>query len=310
MRPLIIAHRGASGYLPEHTLAAKRLAHDMGADYLEQDVVASGDDELVVLHDIFLDRVTDVALRFPGRERRDGRFYVRDFDLAELRALHVWERMHADGSPVYPHRYPAKSGDFHVSTLREELACIRRLNEQTCRRVGVYAEIKRPAWHKAEGVDIAPRLLEQLAEFGYAERDDPVFLQCFDDAELRRLKQELECPFRLVQLIGENSWLEAETDFDALRTVAGIKELARTVDAIGPHLLQLYQLSETGAVATGLVTEAHEAGLLVHPYTFRADEIPAGFESFAQLVRYFVVELGVDGLFTDFPDQVLRLSFP
>ena len=82
MRPLLIAHRGASGYLPEHTLAAKQLAHEMGADYLEQDVVASRDDELIVLHDIHLDRVTDVADRFPGRERDDGRFYVRDFDLA------------------------------------------------------------------------------------------------------------------------------------------------------------------------------------------------------------------------------------
>ena len=312
MRPLIIAHRGASGYLPEHTLAAKGLAHDMGADYLEQDVVASRDDELVVLHDIFLDRVTDVAAVFPGRERGDGRFYVRDFVLEELQALHVWERMNADGTPVYPQRYPAKSGNFQVSTLREELAFIQRLNEQTGRCAGIYPEIKRPAWHKAEGVDMAPRLLEELAEFGYENRDDPVFLQCFDDAELRRLKQELGCPFRLVQLIGENSWREAETDFDALRTPQGIRTLAQTVDAIGPHLLQLFRLPEADAapVATGLVNAAHEAGLLVHPFTFRADEIPSGFASFADLVRYFVVDLRVDGLFTDFPDQVLELLFP
>ncbi len=231
--------------------------------------------------------------------------------LEELQALHVWERMNPDGSPVYPQRYPANSGNFHISTLREELAFIQRLNEQTGRSAGIYPEIKRPAWHKTEGVDVAPLLLEQLAEFGYENRDDPVFLQCFDDAELRRLKQELECPFRLVQLIGENSWREAETDFDALRTPQGIKSLAQTVDAIGPHLLQLYQLPEAGAapVDTGLVNEAHEAGLLVHPFTFRADEIPPGFASFAELVRYFVVDLGVDGLFTDFPDQVLALRF-
>lgn len=310
MSAVVIAHRGASGYLPEHTLAAKGLAHDMGADYLEQDVVASRDDELVVLHDIFLDRVTDVATRFPGRERPDGRFYVRDFDADELRTLSVWERMNADGSPVYPGRYPARSGDFQINTLREELEFIQRLNEQTGRHTGIYPEIKRPAWHKEQGIDIAPRLLGQLADFGYQEHDDPVFLQCFDDAELRRLRHELDCSLKLVQLIGENSWLEAATDYDALRSEQGVKELAATVDAIGPHLPHLYRLQEVGdgPVSTGLVKLAHAAGLLVHPYTFRADELPAGFASFAELVRYFVEDLGIDGLFTDFPDQVLQLT--
>lgn len=312
MAPLVIAHRGASAYLPEHTLAAKGLAHEMGADYLEQDVVASRDDELIVLHDIHLDRVTDVAMRFPGRERADGRFFVRDFDLQELRSLHVWERMQADGSPVYPQRYPARSGNFQINTLREELEFIHRLNDETGRRAGIYPEIKRPAWHKGEGIDIAPCLLALLADFGYQNRDDPVFVQCFDAAELRRLRQELNCPLRLVQLIGENDWLEAATDFDVLRTAEGIEELAKTVDAIGPNLSQLFKLQEIDGmpVSTGLTELAHAAGLLVHPYTFRVDEMPAGFASFAELVRYFVVELGVDGVFTDFPDQVLQLRFP
>jgi len=310
MTPLVIAHRGASGYLPEHTLAAKGLAHDMGADYLEQDIVASRDGELVVLHDIYLDRVTNVAERYPGRERDDGRFYVRDFDIEELQGLKVWERMNPDGSPVYPERYPAKSGDFGINTLREELAFIQRLNEQTGRQAGVYPEIKRPAWHKKEGVDIAPRLLAQLTEFGYGDRSDPVFVQCFDDAELRRLQGELECPFKLVQLIGDNAWQEAPTDFDELRTAEGIARLARTVDAIGPHLLHLYDFQEKNdsePVSSGLVELAHEAGLLVHPYTFRADELPPGFESFADLFSYFATELQVDGLFTDFPDLAVRL---
>ena len=312
MRPLVIAHRGASGYLPEHTLAAKGLAHDMGADYLEQDVVASRDDELIVLHDIYLDRVTNVTEQFPGRERDDGRFYVRDFDIEELQALKVWERMNPDGSPVYPERYPARSGDFRVNTLREELAFIQRLTEQTGRRAGIYPEIKRPEWHKREGVDIAPRLLEQLREFGYRDRKDPVFVQCFDDAELRRLRDELDCPFRLVQLIGENSWQESPTDFDVLRTPDGIARLAQTVDAIGPHLPHLFQWPErdgAAPVSSGLVEQAHAAGLHVHPYTLRADELPSGFASFAELVRFLVVELGIDGIFTDFPDQALDLEF-
>ncbi len=155
VRPAVIAHRGASAYLPEHTLAAKGLAHEMGADYLEQDVVASRDDELIVLHDVHLDRVTDVASRFPDRARPDGRFYVRDFELRELRSLRVCERMTEDGTAVYPDRYPARSGEFRINTLLEELDFIQRLNRETGRVAGIYPEIKRPHWHKAEGIDIA-----------------------------------------------------------------------------------------------------------------------------------------------------------
>jgi len=298
-KPLLIAHRGASGYLPEHTLAAKALAHEMGADYLEQDVVASRDDELIVLHDIYLDRVTDVAIKFAGRQRDDGRFYVRDFDLAELRRLTVWERMNADGSPVYPGRYPAKSGDFRLNTLAEELEFIQQLNTDAGTRTGIYPEIKRPAWHREEGVDISPALLKILAEFGYERRNDPVFVQCFDDAELRRLKNELGCPFKLVQLVGENS---------ALRSAARMRDLSTTVNVIGPHISHLYELqgAKPTPVSSGLAQQAHDAGLAVHPYTFRADELPPGFLSFEELVRFFVVDIGIDGLFTDFPDQVLQ----
>lgn len=312
MRPVVIAHRGASGYLPEHTLAAKALAHEMGADYLEQDVVASRDDVLIVLHDIYLDRVTDVATRFAGRQRQDGRYYARDFDLDEILSLRAWERMHADGSPVYPNRYPPRSGDFRLCTLAEEIETIQKLNAESGKQVGLYPEIKRPAWHREEGVDIAPMLLKMLADFGYAQRSDPVFVQCFDDAEIARLKHELDCPFKLVQLIGENIWGEAATDYDTLRSPRGISKIAQVADAIGPHLLHLYALDESTSapVANDLVELAHEAGLAVHPYTFRADEIPAGFSSFKNLVQFFVADVGVDGLFTDFPDQVVQLSLP
>lgn len=312
MRPIVIAHRGASGYLPEHTLAGKALAHEMGADYLEQDVVASRDDVLMVLHDIYLDRVTDVAERFPGRHRDDGRYYVRDFDLEELQHLHAWERMNADGSPVYPERYPPKSGDFRLNTLDEELTFIQELNAKSGKQVGIYPEIKRPAWHRAEGVDIAPALLRVLADFGFDSRADPVYLQCFDDAEIRRLKHELDCPFKLVQLIGENSWREAATDYSVLRTMNGIKRTAKAADAIGPHLSHLYTLegNDDAPAPSELVRWAHEAGLAVHPYTLRVEEIPVGFSSFAELVRFFTTEIGVDGVFTDFPDQVLQLRFP
>lgn len=310
MKPLVIAHRGASAYLPEHTLAAKSLAHEMGADYLEQDVVATRDDELVVLHDIYLDRVTDVVNRFPDRAREDGRYYVRDFELAELRALHVWERMHRDGTAVYPTRYPARSGDFAISTFAEELEFIKVLNANSGRRVGIYPEIKRPAWHREEGIDITPSFLKVILDSGYCDFDDPVFVQCFDFAELRRLKSDLDCPFKLVQLIGENSWGEADTDFDLLRSNEGIVELAETVDAIGPWIPYLYELDGGVPHPSELIQLAHAAHLEVHPYTFRADELPPGFSTFEDLVRFFMVDAGVDGLFTDFPDRVVQLRNP
>ena len=305
---VIIAHRGASGYLPEHTLPAKALAYAMGADFLEQDVVATRDDALVVLHDIHLDRVTDVAIRHPQRARADGRYYVRDFDLDELVALKVTERVNADGTAVYPNRFPVHTGQFHIHTLAEEIEFIQGLSAAAGRPIGIYPEVKRPAWHRREGIDITPALLSILARYGYTEGTDPVYVQCFDAAEIERIRREFECPLKLVQLIGENSWGESDTDYDELRTRAGIERTAKTADAIGPWLGQLYALDAgtNTLTSTGVAEWAHEAGLEVHPYTFRFDELPAGFNSFDALVKFFVEQLRVDGLFTDFPDMVIN----
>lgn len=308
MRPVVIAHRGASGYLPEHTLPAKALAYAMGADYLEQDVVATRDDALVVLHDVHLDRVTDVANRFPGRQRQDGRYYVRDFRLAELRELKVRERCGADGSPVYPNRFRETGEVFRVHTFAEELEFIRALEETSGRQVGIYPEIKRPAWHLEEGVDITPEFLKTLKDYGYEAHSDAVYVQCFDAAELRRIRHKLGCPLKLIQLIGEDSWGESSTRYASLRSQRGLDRLARTVDGIGPWLRRAYRIrGHDGSIAaTGLVKRAHNAGLAVHPYTFRADELPEGFTSFDALLHLFVKELAIDGLFTDFPDLALQ----
>ena len=306
MSPLIIAHRGASGYLPEHTLEAKRLAHEMGADYLEQDVVATRDDALVVLHDVYLDRVSDVAARYPGRARDDGRYYVRDFDLAEVRQLRVWERMNADGTAVYPTRYPVQSGDFRIHTLSDELEFIAELNAASDGEVGIYPEIKRPAWHRENGVDIAPLMLSILAEHGYLERADRAWVQCFDASEIRRLRIDLGCSLKLVQLTGINEWRESDTDFESLLSEAGLREVAEVADAIGPWIQQLYVANVT-PVANGIVEMAHEMGLSVHAYTFRSDDLPEGFGSFDDLLRFSVKEMKLDGLFTDFPDTARNI---
>jgi len=304
-KTLIIAHRGASGYLPEHTLPAKALAYGQGADYLEQDLVATRDDRVIVSHDIYLDRVTDVALRFPGRARQDGRYYARDLDLEEIRTLNVTERLGADGKPVFPGRFPAGSGRFGISTFEEELSMIQGLNAASGQRVGIYPEIKAPAWHRSEGVDLSALTLGILDEFGYRSRGDDVFVQCFDRDETFRIRHELESDLKLIQLIADPSWNESSSDYAAMLTRDGLHDLAGFVDGIGPWLNQLYELQAVDGcpVSTGVAAHARAAGLAIHPYTFRADALPPGFADFDALMRFFVEELRVDGLFTDFPDK-------
>jgi glycerophosphoryl diester phosphodiesterase len=303
---LIIAHRGASGYLPEHTLPAKALAYGQGADFIEQDVVATRDDQLIVLHDIVLDTVTNVAQVFPDRKRDDGHYYARDFLLRELKDLNVHERRREDSDKqVFPGRFPTASGSFRIPTLAEEIELVQGLNRSTGRDVGIYPEIKAPAWHRDNGVDVAPLILDVLRNYGYRTKDDNAILQCFDAAEVERLRKELHCGLFIVQLIGENSWGESATDYERLKTPQGLAEVATVADGVGPWTGQLYRLADIDGrpVSTGMMSAARAAGLKVHPYTFRADALAPGFDSFAAMVEWFVTELGIDGLFTDFPDQ-------
>ena len=275
----------------------------MGADYLEQDVVATRDDQLVVLHDIHLDRVSDVEKQFPDRKRDDGRYYVRDFTLDEVRTLLVHERTDNNGQAVYPGRFQSGEEAFRIHTFSEELAFIAQLQTSVGRTIGVYPEIKRPEWHRTEGVDITPLFLGELRAHGYNKHTDPVYVQCFDDQELVRIREQHNCEFRLIQLIGENDWGEASTDYDELRGTDGLKRLSKTVDGIGPWINHLYRQSASGRLEdSGLVSRAHDAGLSVHPYTFRRDDLPAGFESFTELLDFVIDELSIDGMFTDFPD--------
>ncbi|MDP5063444.1 MAG: glycerophosphodiester phosphodiesterase [Haliea sp.] len=305
LSPIVIAHRGASGYLPEHTLPAKAMAHAMGADFIEQDVVLTKDGIPIVLHDIYLESTTDVAQRFPTRARADGRFYAIDFSLAEVRSLRAHERLGSDGKAVYPNRFPADSGDFRVPTLAEEIDLISGLNRSRKRSTGLYVEFKAPLLHRSEGHDIAVAVLQVLHAKGYDQRPEQVFLQCFDDVTLRYLRHDLNTVFPLIQLIADPSWGEdSAVDYTFLQTAAGLDEVARYADGIGPWLQQIYlgRDAQGQAELTELVSLAQARGLQVHPYTFRADDLPAGIDSFTSLLALFFDEIGVDGVFTDFPD--------
>lgn len=310
-RPIIIAHRGASGYLPEHTLPAKAMAHAMRADFIEQDVVLTSDGVPIVLHDIHLDSTTNVAELFPDRARDDGRFYAIDFSLIEIRQLRAHERRNPNGSAVFPHRFPAINGLSSVPTLAEEIALIDGLNKSRNHKAGLYVEMKATAFHRSEGQDLPAAVMQTLTEGGWDERPDLVYLQSFEPDALRQLKYELHTTLPLIQLIAENAWDESgSVDFDAMRTDAGLDAIAQYADGIGPWLMQLYTgVDDQGkAQLTDLASRAKMRGLLVHPYTFRADQLPVGISDFDELHRIFFEDLGVDGVFSDFPDRSRALS--
>lgn len=298
---IVIAHRGASGYLPEHTLAAKAMAHAMGADYIEQDVVLTKDGVPVVLHDHYLDTVTDVAIRFPARKRQDGRYYAIDFTLAEIKTLRAFERIDLKtGKRVFPKRFPSGLSDFRVPTLEEEIELIKGLNASTGRTIGIYPEIKAPAFHRAEGQDISKIVLSVLKKHGYSTKQDAVYLQCFDWNETQRIRDTLGYEGKLIQLIAENDWNEAPgVDFEALRQPDGLRAIAKVADGIGPWIAHV--VDATGK-PTDLVANAHAVGLHLHPYTLRADALPVWAATFDDAMEIVLFTAGADGIFTDFTD--------
>lgn len=304
LSPLVIAHRGASAYLPEHTPAAKALAHGQGADFLEQDLVLSRDGVPIVLHDIHLDTVTDVARRFPDRKRADGRYYALDFTVAELKQLQVSERFNpATGGAVFPGRFPLARASFQLSTLEEELQLIQGLNQSTGRIAGIYPELKQPSWHRAQGFDLSRKVLPILERYGYARREAPCFVQCFELSEIRRLRGELGWAGRLIMLIEASPTGDDGTDYEALCLPSGLRTLATLVDGIGPPIGRIVTWPAGGSIrVSSLVADAHQAGLLVHPYTLRMDQLPDGCASADDLHRAIFRDAGVDGAFTDFPD--------
>ncbi len=305
-KPLLIAHRGASGYLPEHTLAAYRLAIEQGADFIEPDLVMTKDGVLVARHENEISGTTDVATRSQYSSRRttkavDGRqvngWFTEDFTLAELKTLRARERI-----PQLRPDNARHDGRHEIATLEEILDLVKTQP----REIGVYAETKHPAYFQAIGLAMEGPLVRLLERHGYggkSARTAPVFIQSFEAGNLRQLARMTQ--LRLVQL------LEERQRFD-------LADIASYAQAIGPHKNLVIPRRSDGTLGepTSLVRDAHAKGLAVHAWTFRAENefLPADFRAgadpaargdlVAEIRRYLAT--GMDGFFTDYPDLGAR----
>jgi glycerophosphoryl diester phosphodiesterase len=308
-RPIIIAHRGASGHRPEHTLEAYALAIAQGADYIEPDLVATKDGVLVARHENEIGGTTDVAQRFPDRrttKRIDGEsvtgWFTEDFTLAELRTLRARERL--------PFRSHAFDGQFAIPTFDEVLALAARESRAQGRVIGVYPETKHPSYFRSIGLPLEEPLLAALTRAGHVTKDAPVFIQSFEVGNLEALRPRT--PLRLIQLvspIGAPPDLAARGDARTYRdlvTPEGLRAMRRYADGVGANTRMLVPVGADGTLGTptSLIADAHAAGLLVHAWTLRSEPVflAKGYGGDPIAEARQLLALGVDGLFCDFPD--------
>lgn len=325
--PLVIGHRGAAGYLPDHTLEGYALAIELGADFIEPDLVATRDGHLVVRHEPNLVDTTNVASlpQFANRRRtevvdgfaQDG-FWARDFTLAEIRTLRAIQPL-ADRDPRF-------DGEFLVPTFEEVIDLAQRKSAEQGRSIGVYPETKHPTYHQSIGLPLEDRLLDVLTRKGWNHRDAPVFIQSFETANLRYLRTKTRV--KLVQLVDANDvnadgsldftppydrpydWTVAGRAglFRDLLTPQGLAEVATYADGVGPWKPYILTTVDGHVVPqtdpADVVANAHALGLVVHPYTFRneASRLAADYRGnpVAEYLRFY--EAGVDGVFSDFAD--------
>jgi glycerophosphoryl diester phosphodiesterase len=344
--PIVIAHRGASGYFPEHTLEAYALAIELGADFVEPDLVSTRDGVLIARHEPNLINTTDVKSRpeFASRKRTlkvDGvdeeGFFAIDFTLSEIKTLRA----------IQPssEREQGFNGRYQIPTFEEVIQLARRKGVEARREIGIYPETKHPTWHRQLGQPLEDRLLSLLTRYGLNRKDAPVFIQSFETSNLKYLRERSQV--KLVQLIDGDDVSatgsvtlappydkpydfavagDARTYKDML-TPAGLAEIARYADGIGPwkpYLLpaKCIKLDAAGkcadangdgavneqdrvlTVATSVVADAKRVGLLVHPFTQRNEQRRLASDYKGNPVNEFLAfyELGVDGLFSDFPD--------
>jgi len=292
-RPIVIAHRGASGHRPEHTLEAYALAIAMGADFIEPDLVSTRDGVLIARHENEIGGTTDVATKYPDRRTVkviDGDsvagWFSEDFTWDELRSVRAKERLE-----FRSHSY---DGHFAIPTFTEVLALADSAGRRRGRAVGVYPETKHPTYFRGIGLPLEDRLLAALGARGLDRRDAPVFIQSFEAANLRMLRKQTRV--RLVQLVSQASQV----------TPNALREIATYADAIGVNT-RLIVPAAPGAMATSVIKDAHAAGLLVHVWTLRPEHqfLAERYNGDALAEVRELAKLGVDGMFGDYPDQLV-----
>jgi glycerophosphoryl diester phosphodiesterase len=340
-RPLVIGHRGAHGYLPAHTLEGYALAIEMGADFIEPDLVATKDGHLIARHEPNIIATTDVASRkeFATRKRTavvDGAaevgFFASDFTLAEIKRLRAVQD--------FAERPQQFNGKFEIPTLEEIIALAKRKSEEKGRTIGIYPETKHPTYHKAIGLPLEGRLVDALAAAGWNRRDAPVILQSFEPGSLKALRKL--SPVRSVQLVDANDvnadgsldftapfdrpfdWtasgdpkLRART-FAFLVTDEGMREVKTYADGIGPWKRYIVSTVAAGLPGPGeaslkllpasdLIARAHKIGLLVHTWTFRNEQKRLVSDYAGNPVNEYLqfFRLGIDGVFSDFADTAV-----
>jgi len=308
--PLIIAHRGASGELPEHTLEAYGRAIEMGADFIEPDLVSTKDGVLIARHENEISGTTDVAEKFPNRKRRatiDGHtgegWFTEDFTLAEIKTLRAKQRLES--------REQKYNGKFKIVTFEEILNFVQSENKRLKRTVGIYPEVKHSTYHRSLNLPIEGKFLSLLKKYGYDRKPEQVFIQSFEISNLKEIHQ-MAPQYRLIQLLDDPDAKPAdqkELTYAKMLTPEGLAAIAGYAYGIGPHknYIQPIQGQEL-KTPTALVRAAHAAGLHVHIYTLRSDKpflIDAYEGDPAREYRRFF-QLGVDGMFSDFADHAVK----
>lgn len=324
-KPLVIAHRGASGYLPEHTLPAYSLAIQMGADYIEPDVVSTRDGVLVVRHDPVLTDSTDIlkhpefadrkrTVKLKGFELTD--FFVSDFTLAELKTLRATQ--------VFADRSHADDGKYQIPTLQEVIDLAQARSRETGRTIGIAPEIKFPTLHRDIGLPIEEKLIAMLDRAGLNKASSPVIIQSFEQANLQALRKQT--PVRLLQLISGsdvdgdgNVILNAPDDkpydwvvsgragtYADLLTPEGLKEVAGYADFVSPWKRWLMAPAKGDMVRRPeIVANAHAAGLKVITWTLRDDRLDAYYDGDTAQEYLDLFGMCVDGVFSDFADTAV-----
>ncbi|MFI9811085.1 glycerophosphodiester phosphodiesterase [Saccharothrix variisporea] len=324
--PIVIGHRGASGYRPEHTLASYELAARMGADYIEPDLVSTKDGQLVARHENEIGGTTDVSTRpeFAGRKTTkvvDGTsltgWFTEDFTLAELKTLRAKERI-----PEIRPRNTLYDGRYEVPTLQEVIDLSRRLSRELGRDIGIYPETKHPTYFQDIKLALEPKLVEVLTRNGLNRPNAKVFVQSFEVANLKELRKQLRVP--LVQLVDASGapydFVKAgdKRTYRDLVTPDGLREIRTYANGVGVNKGLIIPRNAAGYLQapTSLVRDAHTRGLIVHSWTFRNENsfLPADFRTstdpaaygraFEEYAKFYAT--GLDGVFADNPDTALE----